>query len=52
MAEAIQNTANALFMPWVVAVLLGTGYASCNSAASATPCARCSRAKRPVRVEC
>jgi AGCS family alanine or glycine:cation symporter len=25
MAEAIQNTANALFMPWVVAVLLGTG---------------------------
>ena len=25
MADAIQNTANALFMPWVVAVLLGTG---------------------------
>jgi AGCS family alanine or glycine:cation symporter len=25
MAAAIQNTANALFMPWVVAVLLGTG---------------------------
>ena len=25
MAEAIQNIANALFMPWVVAVLLGTG---------------------------
>jgi alanine or glycine:cation symporter, AGCS family len=25
MAEAIQTTANALFMPWVVAVLLGTG---------------------------
>jgi AGCS family alanine or glycine:cation symporter len=25
MADAIQNIANALFMPWVVAVLLGTG---------------------------
>ena len=25
MAEAIQSVANALFMPWVVAVLLGTG---------------------------
>ena len=25
MAESIQTIANAVFMPWVVAVLLGTG---------------------------